>query len=262
MNSLVDRTITALRDQHDGLRERVSGLTDDQLALRSGSSEWDVAQVLSHLGSGAEISLAGLRATLADEPPLAADFNQGVWDRWNAMSSRDQADGFLDADAQLVTALEAIDASTRESLTVQLGFLPSPLPLAGVVGMRLGEVVQHHWDVDVAFDPAAAIGADAAVLVAEHFAGDLGFLLGFTGKADALPRRAAITLGDSGYGLLIDDAVTLTGTPVEPTGAFRGPLEAAVRLLAGRLTPDHTPDDVAVSGDVSLDDLRRVFPGY
>ena len=48
----------------------------------------------------------------------------------------------------------------------------------------------------------------------------------------------------------------------EPTATFTGPLEAAIRLLSGRLTAQHTADDVHVSGNVTLDDLRRVFPGY
>jgi hypothetical protein len=34
------------------------------------------------------------------------------------------------------------------------------------------------------------------------------------------------------------------------------------RLLTGRLTPPFTPEDVTVTGNVGLDDLRRVFPGY
>ena len=32
--------------------------------------------------------------------------------------------------------------------------------------------------------------------------------------------------------------------------------------VAGRLKPAHTPAGVTVSGDISLDDLRTVFPGY
>ena len=47
-----------------------------------------------------------------------------------------------------------------------------------------------------------------------------------------------------------------------PTATFDGPSEAAVRLLSGRLAPEHTPEGVRVSGNVDLADLRRVFPGY
>jgi uncharacterized protein (TIGR03083 family) len=262
MESLVDRTITALRGNHDGLADLVSGLTEDQLSLTSGSSDWTVAQVLSHLGSGAEIALAGLRATIAGDPVPAPDFNQGVWDRWNARSPRAQAEGFVDADEHLLAVCEALDADTRQTLVIQLGFLPFPLPLAAVLGMRLNEAAQHRWDVEVAFDPGAAVAGDASELVLEHFAGDIGFLLGFTGKADAVAGRAAITVAETGYGLLIEDTVTLTGSVPNPTGAFLGPIESAVRLLAGRLDAEHTPAAVSVTGELTLDDLRRVFPGY
>ncbi len=47
-----------------------------------------------------------------------------------------------------------------------------------------------------------------------------------------------------------------------PTATFTGPLEAAMRLIAGRLGPTHTPSDVTVTGNVTLEDLRAVFPGY
>jgi hypothetical protein len=58
MNQLVDRTITALRSEHDTLAGLVPTLTDDQLATTSGAADWSVAQVLSHLSSGAEIGRA------------------------------------------------------------------------------------------------------------------------------------------------------------------------------------------------------------
>jgi len=35
-----------------------------------------------------------------------------------------------------------------------------------------------------------------------------------------------------------------------------------LRLIGGRLAPAHTPAGVEVIGDVSLDELRAVFPGY
>ncbi len=43
---------------------------------------------------------------------------------------------------------------------------------------------------------------------------------------------------------------------------LRLPAEAWLRLTFGRLTTDHTPPAVTLTGDaVTLDDLRRVFPG-
>ena len=43
---------------------------------------------------------------------------------------------------------------------------------------------------------------------------------------------------------------------------MHGPHEAAVRLISGRLKDGYTADEVTVSGNVDLDDLRRAFPGY
>jgi hypothetical protein len=46
------------------------------------------------------------------------------------------------------------------------------------------------------------------------------------------------------------------------TATFSGPIESLVRLIGGRLSHAHTPATVNVDGNVSLDDLRLVFPGF
>jgi uncharacterized protein (TIGR03083 family) len=260
MTSLADQTIAALRHLHDELGALVPTLTSEQLSGPSGASEWSVAQVLSHLGSGSEIALASYRTALDGSPAPEPDFNQGVWDRWNAMSPDDQASGFLDADATLVEALEGLTAEQRETLQIKLGFLPQPLDVATIAGMRLNEVALHGWDVRVAVDAAATLGDAPASVLAEQFAGSMGFLLGFIGKADALPH--ATTVDADGFGLVISDAVSLTPKAKNATATFEGPLEAFVRLIGGRLTEGFTPEAVSVVGDVTLDDLRRVFPGF
>ena len=260
--NLTDRTIEALRAEHDALADIVQELSASELSGPSGASEWTAAQVLSHLGSGAEIALAGYQAAFDGSTPPPEDFNQQVWDRWNAMTPADQASGFLTSDEALVSALEALSPEQRESLTIDLGFLPEPLPLGSVLAMRLNESAQHGWDVRVGLDPAAVISEPTATVLAEHFAGGLGFLLGFTGKADALASPAVIELHDAGYSLHVQDRVQLTPAAPESTATFTGPLESAVRLFGGRLTPRYTPDHVDVVGNVTLDDLRRVFPGY
>ena len=76
----------------------VRGLTDEQLLDQSGASEWPVAQVLSHLGSGAEIGRDTLPRHGRGRRPPGDGFNQSVWDRWNAMSPREQANAFVESD--------------------------------------------------------------------------------------------------------------------------------------------------------------------
>lgn len=262
MTSLSDRSIVALRSSHTELAAALAHLSTEQLSGHSGASDWSVAQVLSHLGSGAEISLATLRATLSATPTPGQEFNQEVWDRWNALSPRDAATASLAADEELVSALEALTAEERQTLRFDLGFLPEPVPLATYTGMRLNEVAQHGWDVRVGLDPGATIAEDTAVLLAEHFAGGLSFLLGFAAKTAELAEPAVIDISGSGFGLAITDTASISRSAPEPTATFTGSLEAAIRLLAGRLTTQHTPDHVEVTGNVTLDDLRRVFPGY
>ena len=262
MTSLADRTIAALRANHDELAALVVTLSADQLVGPSGASEWTVAQVLSHLGSGAEIGLAGYQSAIAGTPSPPPDFNQTVWDRWNALSPQEQADGFIKHNASLVAELEALTTEQRETLKIELGFLPFPLPVASLMGMRLNEAAQHGWDVEVGLDPAATIPATSAALLADHFAGGLNFLLGFTGKADALPQATVVGIGDSGFTLSIGDGVSLAAAGAATTATFTGSVEAAIRLIGGRLTPKYTPAGVEVTGNVTLDDLRRVFPGF
>ena len=262
MTTLAGRTIAALRSEHDTLAGVVSALSPEQLTGPSGASEWTVADVLSHLGSGAEITLAGLRAALGEAEAPGPDFNQGVWDRWNARAPQDQAAGWVESDAALVTALEAIPQDRHDDLTVSIGFLPEPLSLASFAAMRLSEVSPHVWDVRAGTDPAAALAEPSTALLAEHLDGGLGFLLGFIGKPQAAGEPAVIEISKTPYRIVLDDTVRFTTEAPPVTATFAGPLESALRLIYGRLTPEHTPAGVDVAGNVSLDQLRAVFPGF
>ena len=115
MTTLADRTIAALRGTHDQVAAHVRALSDDQLLDASGAADWPVAQVLSHLGSGAEISLAGYRAALEGNEPPTNGFNQEVWDRWNALAPREQATAFLTQDAALVDTLSTDSRSSARA---------------------------------------------------------------------------------------------------------------------------------------------------
>lgn len=256
--SLLDRAVAALRRHHDQLAELVPDLSDDdQLTGPSGASEWSVAQVLSHLGSGAEISRKPIARAAGLE--LTEEDNQSVWARWDAATPRQQATSYVVHDRAYVEAIESLSAEQRAGLSVDLGFLPAPVPLTVAIGMRLNEVANHAWDVRVALDPAARVDAEAAEVLVELFADELSFLLGFSSKPDQLDGPATIAI--PGGAIVVGDAVALTTDAVQPTATFEGAQEAAVRLLSGRLRPPYDAG-VRVTGGVSLDELRRVFPGY
>ena len=63
-------------------------------------------------------------------------------------------------------------------------------------------------------------------------------------------------------GLVLGQSVSLGDAPTDVGDVLTIPAEALLRLLAGRLDEAHTPDTVTItSGVVTLEQLRRVFPG-
>lgn len=257
MTTLVDRSVAALQANHETLAALVSTLSEEQLTGRSGAREWTVAQVLSHLGSGAEIARKPI-ATAAGQQVEGED-NQSIWARWNALAPAEQAAGFVEHNAAYLATVEALGAEQRQSLMIDLGFLPQPVPLVVALGMRLNEVANHAWDVRVGVDSSAAVDTDSAELLVELFRGPLAFLLGFSGHAEQVERDVRLAI--PGGGIEITDAVTVTGELDDPTARFDGPVEAVVRLLSGRLDDEYATG-VRVTGNVTLDELRKVFPGY
>ncbi|MBZ5738905.1 maleylpyruvate isomerase family mycothiol-dependent enzyme [Nocardioides mangrovi] len=254
---LVDRVIAALRLNHDVLVTLVPHLSEEQLTGPSGASEWTIAQVLSHLGSGAEISRKPIARAVGLD--VADEDNQSIWARWDGSTPIDQAAGFVEHDTALVDLVERLSDEDKASATIDMGFLPEPVPLVVALGMRLNEVANHVWDVRVGLDPAAEVDDETAAVLVELYQGPLAFLLGFSGKADQVD--GSVLLAVPGAGIEIADAVTVVGSADAPDATLTGPSGATVRLISGRLTPEHS-DGVEVSGAVSLEDLRKVFPGY
>ena len=79
---------------------------------------------------------------------------------------------------------------------------------------------------------------------------------------EAIHKRVHLKYSGTDTAIVVEDKVSLQSPGPESTATFHGPAESAARLLAGRLKPGHTPDQVEVTGNVNLVDLRRVFPGY
>ncbi|MFC0549053.1 maleylpyruvate isomerase family mycothiol-dependent enzyme [Kutzneria chonburiensis] len=263
MSSRAAQTIAALRRGHDEFVGRLAALGPDDIVRTSGGAQdWTVAQVVSHLGSGAVISKASLDAAIAGDDNPGMEFNKEVWARWDGMTPAEQVAAFPAVNEELVAAYEALDGQALEQLRIDVGFMPQPLDVAGHAGMRLTEFALHGWDVAVTFDPTAAVPRDAAVLLVDT----IGPLLRFAGKADQIDGAVTVavraTVPDRDLGLVIDDVVELTDVPPAAEAKIIAPTEYLVRLFSGRHGAEHTPESVKVTGSLTLDDLRRVFPGY
>jgi uncharacterized protein (TIGR03083 family) len=142
---------------------------------------------------------------------------------------------------------------------VDLSFLPEPVPVLVPLGMRLNELANHAWDVRVAFDPDTAVDAASAAVLVDLLAGPMGFMVNFFAKPAELTNPVSVAI--PGAGLVIDDVVTVVDHLESPSATFDGPTEAFVRLISGRLKAPYDTG-VTVEGSVTLDDLRRVFPGF
>jgi uncharacterized protein (TIGR03083 family) len=257
----VDDWFSAASHSHRRLSDLIGSMTVEEFSGPSYASEWSVAQVLSHLGSGAEIFLLFLRAGQRGEPaPGMAEF-QPVWDRWNAKSPGDQAAESLVADRKFLDQIGEMDDGERQKWG--LSMFGADQQLADVLRLRLGEHALHTWDVAVIRDPSATIAADATELLIDT----LGQLVARAGGTSDRPVRLTVhTVDPDRRFLLTSDAEGTTLRPWDESNdapgdrAVRLPAEALIRLVYGRLDPLHTPDVEAEDGD--LDALRVLFPGF
>jgi hypothetical protein len=88
--------LSTLRASHDQLTALAGRLDPADLSRRSYARDWTVAQVYSHLGSGAEIGLAAVHAAL-DGSHVPPD-PEPIWARWNAKTPQAMATDYVDAD--------------------------------------------------------------------------------------------------------------------------------------------------------------------
>lgn len=129
--------IQALRHSHDRLRAVAGPLGLGQLQRPSYAAAWSIAQVLSHLGSQAEVFGLFLDAGLTGEdPPGRATFTP-IWQAWNAKSAQAQAGDALRADLAVTERFESLDAGQCKRLRLKV--FGMELDTAGLARMRLGE---------------------------------------------------------------------------------------------------------------------------
>jgi uncharacterized protein (TIGR03083 family) len=257
METSPDPWIDALRHSHQRLQAVAGPLDVDQLRQRSYASEWSIAQVLSHLGSGAEIFDLFLEASLTGQEPPGRDAFVPVWDVWNAKDPQAQATDGLRADEAAVQRFESLTPEQRTGLRVRL--FGTEADLTGLARMRLGEHAIHTWDVAVALDPSATVAPDAVGLLIDT----IGQTIARIAKPDGKQRRVLVSTSDPARRFILEtgEEIGLTESDSEQSlPELRLPAEAFVRLLYGRLDPAHTPQ-VEAEG-VDLDDFRALFPGF
>jgi uncharacterized protein (TIGR03083 family) len=252
--------LAALHDSHDRLAQAVGGLNAEQVAVTSYADEWSIAQVLSHLGSGAEIFDLFLAAGLAGDPAPGMETFQAVWARWDAKAPEDQVRDAVAADAQFLDGLEALSEPERTGWRMEL--FGAEQDLTDIARLRLGEHALHTWDVAVALDGGVTVPEDVAELLVDR----LDSLVARSGKPTDTPVRVHVST--HGPDRVFTLAAGPDGVRLSPAAAdsadhdasLRLPAEAFTRLVYGRMDADHTPS-VDTQG-IDLDTLRAMFPGF
>ncbi len=248
--------IEALRHSSDTLRAKVEPLDAEQVQRPSYASEWTIAQVLSHLGSGAQIFSLFLEAGLTGAEPPGQEAFPPIWEVWNARGPEAQAAEALVADGELVERFESLDAGQLDSVRLQL--FGMDLDITGLARLRLSEHAIHTWDIAVALDPAATVAADATDLLIDT----LDQVAGRAGKPDGKQLKLGVSTTGPERHFLMETAENLTLTVADPDDSLpqlRLPAEAFIRLVYGRLDAAHTP--AVETKQVDLDELRTIFPG-
>jgi uncharacterized protein (TIGR03083 family) len=256
METTMSDATTALQASADQLRALVETLDAEQLRASAYPTEWTVSDVLSHLGSGADIFVRQVDDAVAGTP-TPPDFSRSVWDDWDARTPEAQAAGLLASDAALLARLGELTPAEREDVVISMG--PFTLNFDEYLGLRLNEHVLHTWDVDVAFNDDAVIPSEIVGAVLDN----LGFVARFAGKPSGADRTYLVRTFNPARSYeisLTPDAVSTVETDSDAAADLELPAEAFIRLVYGRLDADHTPSSAA--DNEHLDELRKVFPGF
>ena len=256
------RIIAALRRSHEGLSALVKPLDGETLRGQSYDTEWSIDQVLSHLGSQAELYQGWVSAGLEGRPMPGTETFPAVWARWDQMTPEEHRAESATANAALVERFESL--SDDELDRFSLDFFGSHADGTAIARSRLAEHAVHAWDVAVALDPRAVVDPVAVGLVLDQ----LDRTAGWSGKPGDDRFSVLVRTSDPQRTLVVDvaDAVqvrALDDSAPAPAadGVIELPAEAWLRLVYGRLDEAHTPASVSSTGARGVADLRAVFRG-
>jgi uncharacterized protein (TIGR03083 family) len=253
--------INVLRANVDRFVDLVGSLDDTAITGQSYDDDWSIAQVCSHLGSGAQISLDWLHAAVEHREPMSREAMPGIWDDWNGRTPRAQVDGAVEVNQAHVAAFEALSDEELAGARIDL-FGMFDLVGDALAQFRLPELVVHTWDIAVALDPAARVAHDAIELMIDEMPSRVGFF----GKPQAEAWALTVHVSDPPRTFVLRAGEHITLSPVDEDpddtdGELHISAEALVRLFVGRLDARNADDTTLSSDKVSLEDLRTTFPG-
>ena len=131
------------RAEYDGLVAYLEQLPSEGWTEQSACGNWQVYQVVSHIGSQPAIHGGMIRAGLRGEPAMTNEDRQAIWGRFDAFAPNEVFPAFR-ANNDAFVAL--VDSLSEEELGSSMPWLGGPAPVATVLAGRLNEQVLHVWE--------------------------------------------------------------------------------------------------------------------
>jgi len=255
--------ISQLSESVERLRALIETADDATLSAQSACADWSVAQVLAHLGAGAEIALAGLIAGLdGSDEPVAGESMQTIWDTYDALDDRAALERAIAADRSLVEAFAQLtDAQLAD---VRVPFFTGPIPVEIFAAFRLSEHAVHTWDIETANQPEGELEPTAAATILDNVV--MALFARLAQPLEIAASTVSVQLVDSGRELTmrLGEPVGLTARSANDAcdGAMTTTTAAFVRLIYGRSGPGIGPSSTQVTGPVTMETIRTAFPGF
>ena len=247
----------------DRLTRYLQGLDAGGWTEQSYCTDWQVYQVVSHIGSGSRIGGLRVRAWTSDGPPVTREVMQGVWALFDALGPTEMLGAYLEASREyLEVEGETPDAAGEQEVD---GFA-GKRPLAAYQLSRTWELACHSWDIYVGRDRSAKLDPDAVGLLAAGM--QLINLPLDKERGAALPasgRPIGFRLLGSGAEYTLDPGAerprVAAGGVAEAPLVIEGPDEEVVRFLSGRGYVPGARSELRVAQGTASDlaALRRAF---
>jgi hypothetical protein len=262
--------LNALKREYQTLVNDVESHPASYVEQDSFCSEWKNYQVISHLGSGAEIFQRTLESALDGKEALTPEGRQAIWGYFDGLAPSEVYPQFKDRVGKLIAYLEALPESKHNEIVPTFA---GNLPLPRALLTRLNEMALHVWDILVKQNPQAKLNDDSAALLLPMV-------------VDRLPNRAKREGLDELHGRPIgfdisgpagrqfrlkpggEQASVEDGLPTNPLFTVKMSSEAFQRMVSGREPIDKavTAGTAQVSGDTgsmaAYPALNKIFPGY
>lgn len=226
-----------IHQQSDRLADRLDRMSDADWQRPTPCTEWQVADILAHLASGADVQVLSFQRGLqghTEQPFKDQAERDALTKAKRDLPARTKA---ADYRREMNRLLDFIDSLTPADLDKTAWHRTGPQPLAWFMSQRLGEITLHSADIHIALDGSFRIPSDVAQALAPAYLARLPRLI----KSDA-PRdvQALIAFGNAGALRIADAAASFSadGAGTEkPTLVVDADPATLLLLATGRVHP-------------------------